>query len=90
MPAGVVEHEDDVARAPPRSAARNWPAALRRAACSARCRWRIEKVFGTRRRSHGLRRMRWIGLAKVGLLVRLAAMAYNLQRTVTLLRSTAA
>jgi IS5 family transposase len=34
--------------------------------------------------------MRWIGLAKVGLLVRLAAMAYNLQRTVTLLRSTAA
>ena len=56
-------------------------AAVRRVRC------RIEKVFGTWKRSYGLRRMRWISLAKAGLQVRLAAMAYNLRRTVTLLRS---
>jgi transposase, IS5 family len=49
-----------------------------------RCvRCRIEKVFGTWKRSYGLRRMRWLGLAKAGLQVRLAAIAYNLRRTVT-------
>src|SRR5919202_1450094 len=31
---------------------------------SVRC--RIEKVFGTWKRSYGLRRMRWLGLAKAG------------------------
>jgi IS5 family transposase len=36
-----------------------------------RVRCRIEKVFGTCKRSYGLRRMRWIGLAKAGLQVRL-------------------
>ena len=55
-----------------------------------RVRCQIEKVFGTWKRSYGLRRMRWIGLAKAGLQVRLAAMAYNLRRTVTLLTSAAA
>lgn len=45
-----------------------------------RVRARIEKVFGTTKRSYGLRRMRWLGLAKAGLQVRLAAMAYNLRR----------
>jgi transposase, IS5 family len=59
-------------------------AAVRRVRC------RIEKVFGTWKRSYGLRRMRWLGLAKAGLQVRLAAMAYNLRRTVTLLRGVAA
>ena len=59
-------------------------AAVRRVRC------RIEKVFGTCKRSYGLRRMRWIGLAKAGLQVRLAAMAYNLRRTATLLRPAAA
>jgi IS5 family transposase len=58
-------------------------AAVRRVRC------RIEKVFGTCKRSYGLRRMRWLGLAKAGLQVRLAAMAYNLRRTVTLLRAAA-
>ena len=53
-------------------------------------RCRIEKLFGTWKRSYGLRRMRWLGLAKAGLQVRLAAMAYNLRRTVTLLNSAAA
>jgi transposase, IS5 family len=55
-----------------------------------RVRCRIEKVFGTWKRSYGLRRMRWLGLAKAGLQVRLAAMAYNLRRTLTLLRTATA
>lgn len=46
-----------------------------------RVRCRIEKVFGTSKRSFGLRRMRWIGLAKAGLQTRLAAMAYNIRRS---------
>ena len=59
-------------------------AAVRRVRC------RIEKVFGTCKRSYGLRRMRWIGLAKAGLQVRLAAMAYNLRRSWRLLAPTPA
>jgi len=59
-------------------------AAVRRVRC------RIEKVFGTCKRSYGLRRMRWLGLAKAGLQVRLAAIAYNLRRTITLLQASAA
>jgi IS5 family transposase len=39
-----------------------------------RVRARIEKVFGTIKRCYGLRRMRWLGLAKAGLQVRLAAL----------------
>ncbi len=54
-------------------------AAVRRVRC------RIEKVFGTCKRSHGLRRMRWLGLAKAGLQVRLTAIAYNLRRSWRLL-----
>jgi len=50
-----------------------------------RVRARIEKVFGTAKRSYGLRRMRWVGLARAGLQVRLAAMAYNLRRSWRLL-----
>jgi transposase, IS5 family len=46
-----------------------------------RVRGRIEKVFGTCKRSYGLRRMRWLGLAKAGLQVRLTAIAYNLRRS---------
>ena len=37
------------------------------------------------KRSYGLRRMRWLGLAKAGLQVRLAVMAYNLRRSFGLL-----
>jgi IS5 family transposase len=40
-----------------------------------RIRCRIETVFGTCKRCHGLRRMRWLGLARAGLQVRLAAIA---------------
>jgi IS5 family transposase len=46
-----------------------------------RVRARIEKVFGTCKRCYGLRRMRWLGLAKAGLQVRLTAIAYDLRRT---------
>ena len=55
-----------------------------------RIRRRIEKVFGTWKRSYGLRRMRWIGLAKAGLQVRLTAIAFNLTRTRNILRERAA
>jgi IS5 family transposase len=58
-------------------------AAVRRVRC------RIETVFGTWKRSYGLRRMRWIGLAKAGLQVRLAAIACTLRRTATLISAAA-
>jgi transposase, IS5 family len=51
-----------------------------------RIRCRIEKIFGTWKRSYGLRRMRWRGLAKATLQVHLTAIAYNLKRTATILR----
>jgi IS5 family transposase len=54
-----------------------------------RVRARIEKVFGTMKRSYGLRRMRWLGLAKAGLQVRLSAIAYNLRRSWRTLTATA-
>jgi len=41
---------------------------------------RIEKIFGTWKRSYRLRAMRWIGLAKAKLQIHLAAIAYNLKR----------
>ena len=45
-----------------------------------RIRGRIEKVFGTWKRSYGLRRMRWRGLAKAGLQIRFTAIVYNIKR----------
>ena len=45
----------------------------------------IEKIFGTWKRSYGLRRMRWKGLAKAALQVRLTAIAYNMKRTANIL-----
>jgi IS5 family transposase len=50
-----------------------------------RVRGRIEKIFGTWKRSYGLHRMRWCGLAKAAVQVRLTAIAYNLKRTLNLL-----
>lgn len=44
-------------------------------------RCRIEKIFGTWKRSYGFRRMRWRGIAKAPLQARLTAIAYNLKRT---------
>lgn len=48
-------------------------------------RCRIQKTFGTWKRSYGLRRTRWLGLAKAALQVRLTAIAYNLKRTAVIL-----
>jgi transposase, IS5 family len=50
-----------------------------------RVRGRIEKIFGTWKRSYGLRRMRWRGLAKAAVQVHLTAIAYNLKRSLTIL-----
>jgi IS5 family transposase len=52
-----------------------------------RVRCRIEKIFGTWKRCYGLRRMRWRGLAKAALQVRITAIAYNLKRTATILQA---
>jgi IS5 family transposase len=57
---------------------RSWNSGVQRIRC------RIEKIFGTWKRSYGLRRMRWRGLAKAALQVRLTAIAYNLRRSVRL------
>ncbi|MBO1077047.1 IS5 family transposase [Roseomonas marmotae] len=73
----IWAHEDD------RTAVRrlrDWNNSIHRVRC------RIEKVFGTWKRSYGLRRMRWRGLAKAALQVCLTAMAYNLKRTATIMR----
>ena len=57
----------------------DWNGAIHRVRC------RIEKIFGTWKRSYGLRRMRWRGIAKAALQVHLTAIAYNLRRGLTLL-----
>lgn len=54
-----------------------------------RVRARIEKIFGTWKRSYGLRRMRWRGLAKATAQVRLTAIAYNLKRGLSITPKTA-
>lgn len=54
-----------------------------------RVRGRIEKIFGTWKRSYGLRRMRWRGLAKAAVQVHLTAIAYNLKRTLNILAAQA-
>jgi transposase, IS5 family len=41
---------------------------------------RVEKIFGTWKRSYRLRQMRWIGLAKAALQIHLATIAYNYKR----------
>lgn len=46
---------------------------------------RIEKIFGTWKRSYGLRRMRWRGLAKAGVQIRLTAIAYNMKRSLKII-----
>lgn len=50
-----------------------------------RVRGRIEKIFGTWKRSYGLRRMRWRGLVKAAVQVHLTAIAYNLKRSLNIL-----
>lgn len=52
-------------------------------------RGRIEKIFGTWKRSYGMRTMAHRGLAKATLQVQLCAIAYNLKRSLNLLRAAA-
>nr|WP_181378097.1 transposase [Pseudoroseomonas aestuarii] len=52
---------------------RRWNYTIQRIRC------RIEKIFGTCKRSYGLRRIRWRGLAIASLQVCLTAIAYNLK-----------
>ena len=52
-----------------------------------RIRGRIEKIFGTWKRSYGLRRMRWRGLAKAGVQIRLTAIAYDMKRSLKVIAS---
>jgi len=51
-----------------------------------RIRGRIEKIFGTWKRSYGLRRMRWRGIAKDAVQIHLTAIAYNLKRTLNIVQ----
>ena len=46
---------------------------------------RIEKIFVTWKRSYGLRRMRWRGLARAAAQVRFTAIACNLKRSLNIL-----
>lgn len=50
-------------------------------------RCRIEKIFGTCKRSYGLRQMMHRGIAKATLQVQLTAIAYNLKRSLNLERA---
>ncbi len=50
-------------------------------------RGRIEKIFGTCKRSYGLRQMMHRGIAKATLQVQLTAIAYNLKRSLNLERA---
>lgn len=52
-----------------------------------RVRGRIEKIFGTWKRSDGLRRMRWRGIAKAAWQIHLTAIAYNLKRTLNIVQA---
>jgi transposase, IS5 family len=51
-----------------------------------RVRGRIEKIFGTWKRSYGLSRMRWRGIAKAACQIHLTAIAYNLKRTFNIMQ----
>jgi IS5 family transposase len=71
--------------APARAAARRtWNRTV------ASVRGRVEKIFGTAKRSYGLGRARYLGLARVSLQAHLAFIAYNLTRAVGLQAARAA
>jgi len=71
--------------APAKAAARRgWNATVARVRC------RVEKIFGTAKRSYGLGRARYLGLARVSLQVHLTFLAFNLTRACNLLQARAA
>lgn len=67
-----------------KAARQAWNAAIRPVRC------RIEKVFGTAKRSYGLARCRWQGLRRATLQVHLTFIAFNLTRARALLRPSSA
>lgn len=46
---------------------------------------RIEKIFGTCKRSYGLRKIRWRGIAKAAMQIHLIFIAYNIKRAYNIL-----
>ncbi len=54
-----------------------------------RVRARIEKIFGTCKRSYGLRKIRWRGIAKAAMQIHLTFIAYNIKRTYNILAQAA-
>lgn len=63
------------------AARRAWNATV----AGVRC--RVEKIFGTAKRSYGLGRARYIGLARVSLQVHLTLLVFNLTRACNLLQA---
>lgn len=61
--------------------------AVARTAAIHAVRCRAGKIFGAWKRCCGFRRMRWRGLANARLQTRLTATAYNLKRTLNILKS---
>lgn len=59
-----------------------------RAVAGVRC--RVEKIFGTTKRSYGMARARYRGLAKVTLQIHLTFIVYNLRRAAGILRAESA
>ncbi len=79
----IVRRVHKASRAAWNAAKRRWNAAIHPVRC------RIEKVFGTGKRSYGLARARYLGRPRVSLQVHLTFIAYNLRRAVTLARANA-
>ena len=79
---GVWAKSDPASQAEAERWLAEWNGAIQRVRC------RIEKIFGTWKRSYGFRRMRWRGIAKARLQAHLTAIAYNLRRTANILNPT--
>lgn len=78
---GVWAKADPASQAEAERRLAEWNRAIQDVRC------RIEKIFGTWKRSYGFRRMRWRGIAKARLQAHLTAIAYNLKRTANILKA---
>jgi transposase, IS5 family len=76
---GVWAKTDPASQAAAERRLAEWNKAIQKVRC------RIEKIFGTWKRSYGFRRMRWRGIARARLQTHLTAIAYNLKRTANIL-----
>lgn len=79
---GVWAKADAASQAAAEQQLKDWNRQIHAVRC------RIEKIFGTWKRSYGFHRMRWRGLAKARLQTHLTAIAYNLKRTFNILQFT--